>query len=58
MDSAALALLSLSGENAMIGGQQVPDNDFDDDGAGRLALIGVLIVLAVMVAGFVLTMKV
>lgn len=41
----------------MIGGRQFPE-DFDDDGAGRLAIIGTLLVLAVVAAGVVLTIHV
>jgi hypothetical protein len=41
----------------MMNGRQVPGHDFDDDGAGRLAIIGTLLVLAVVAAGVVLNMQ-
>jgi hypothetical protein len=42
----------------MISGRQVPGHDFDDDGAGRLAIFGAVLVLAVVAAGIVLTIHV
>ena len=41
----------------MIRGRQAP-GDYDDDGAGRLAIIGVFLVLAVVAAGIALNMRV
>ena len=42
----------------MIGGRQVPDSDFGDDGAGRLAIIGALLVLAVVAGGIALNLSI
>jgi len=41
----------------MIGQQPAPHQDYDDDGAGRLAILGVFLVLAVIAAGIALNMQ-
>lgn len=41
----------------MIGKRQAPEQNFDDDGAGRLAIVGTFLVLAVVAAGIVLNMQ-
>ena len=38
----------------MFNDQQFPDSEFDDDGSGHLALIGVLVVVLVIIAGIAL----
>ncbi len=57
MDSAAMSISPLSGrELSMIDRRQASGGDYDDDGAGRLANIGVFLVLAVVAAGVALSM--
>ena len=41
-----MTISSLFGRLRMMDQRQIAGNDFDDDGAGRLAIIGVLLVLA------------
>jgi hypothetical protein len=42
----------------MVDGRRTESNDFDDDGAGRLAIIGIFIVLVVIAAGIALNLTV
>ena len=53
-----MTISSLFGRDGdMIGRRQVPGSDFEDDGAGRLAILGVLLVMVVVAAGVVLNMQ-
>jgi hypothetical protein len=42
----------------IVDGRRTESTDFDDDGAGRLAIIGVVIVLVVIAAGIALNLTV
>jgi len=41
----------------MFDDQQYPDTHFDDDGSGLIALLGVVLVIAVIVAGIALNVR-
>ena len=58
MDSVAMTITWLSGRLRTMDRRQIAGNDFEDDGAGRLAIMGVLLVLAVVAAGIALNLSV
>lgn len=41
----------------MFNDQKFPDAHFDDDGSGLIALVGVVIVVAVIIAGIALNVR-
>jgi hypothetical protein len=41
----------------MIDRQQLPGNDYDDDGAGLLAILGVVLVLTLIAASVVINLQ-
>lgn len=42
----------------MFDDQKYPDTHFDDDGSGPIALLGIVIVIAVIIAGIALNARI